>query len=40
MRIADILRSKGPAVATVTATTTVAALLADLAAHPAIGMTP
>ena len=33
MRIADILRSKGPAVATVTVTTTVAALLADLAVH-------
>jgi CBS domain-containing protein len=33
MRIADILRSKGPGVATVTATTTVAALLADLAVH-------
>jgi CBS domain-containing protein len=33
MRIADILRSKGPAVATVTETTTVAALLADLAVH-------
>lgn len=33
MRIADILRSKGPAVATVTRTTTVAALLADLAVH-------
>ena len=33
MRIADILRSKGPLVATVTETTTVAALLADLAVH-------
>jgi CBS domain-containing protein len=33
MRIADILRDKGPAVATVTETTTVTALLADLAAH-------
>jgi CBS domain-containing protein len=33
MRIADILRSKGSAVATVTRTTTVAALLADLAVH-------
>jgi len=33
MRIADILRGKGPAVATVTETTTVTALLADLAAH-------
>ena len=33
MRIADILRSTGPAVATVTATTTVAALQADLAVH-------
>ena len=31
MRIADILRSKGPAVATVTATTTVTELLAELA---------
>lgn len=31
MRIADILRSKGSAVATVTATTTVTALLAELA---------
>lgn len=31
MRIADILRAKGSAVATVTETTTVAALLADLA---------
>jgi len=30
MRIADILRSKGPAVATVTETTTVAALLTEL----------
>ena len=33
MRIADILRDKGPAVATVTEGTTVTALLADLAAH-------
>ena len=33
MRIADILRGKGTAVATVTRTTTVAALLADLAEH-------
>ena len=33
MRIADILRDKGSAVATVTETTTVTALLADLAAH-------
>ena len=33
MRIADILRSKCPLVATVTETTTVAALLADLAVH-------
>jgi CBS domain-containing protein len=33
MRIADILRDKGPAVATVTETTTVTALLADLVAH-------
>lgn len=33
MRIADILRDKGPAVATVTETTTVTALLADLAAY-------
>jgi len=32
MRIADILRDKGPAVATVTETTTVTALLAELAA--------
>jgi len=32
MRIADILRHKDPAVATVTETTTVTALLADLAA--------
>ena len=32
MRIADILRDKGAAVATVTETTTVTALLADLAA--------
>ena len=31
MRIADILRSKGPAVATVTPTTTVTELLAELA---------
>ena len=31
MRIADILRSKGPAVATVTPTTTVSELLAQLA---------
>lgn len=33
MRIADILRSKGSAVATVTATTTVTGLLAELAVH-------
>jgi len=33
MRIADILRDKGPAVVTVTETTTVTALLADLVAH-------
>lgn len=33
MRIADILRGKGTMVATVTRTTTVAALLADLAEH-------
>lgn len=33
MRIADILRGKGTTVATVTRTTTVAALLADLAVH-------
>ena len=33
MRIADILRTKGSAVATVTATTTVTGLLAELAVH-------
>jgi CBS domain-containing protein len=33
MRIADILRSKGAEVATVTATTTVTGLLAELAVH-------
>jgi CBS domain-containing protein len=33
MRIADILRGKGSAVATVTATTTVTGLLAELAVH-------
>ena len=33
MRIADILRSKGSAVATVTATTTVTGLLAELTVH-------
>lgn len=33
MRIADILRSKGSAVATVTATTTIAGLLTELAVH-------
>lgn len=33
MRIADILRSKGTAVATVTETTTVTGLLAELATH-------
>lgn len=33
MRIADILRAKGPAVATVTETTTVTGLLAELAVH-------
>ena len=33
MRIADILRSKGSAVATVTATTTVTGLLAELPVH-------
>ena len=33
MRIADILRSKGSAVATVTETTTVSGLLTELAAH-------
>ena len=33
MRIADILRSKGSAVATVTQTTTVTGLLAELAVH-------
>ena len=33
MRIADILRNKGSAVATVTATTTVTGLLAELAVH-------
>ncbi len=33
MRISDILRSKGTAVATVTATTTVTGLLAELAVH-------
>jgi CBS domain-containing protein len=33
MRIADILRSKGTAVATVTQTTTVTGLLAELATH-------
>ena len=33
MRIADILRDKGSSVATVTPTTTVSALLADLALH-------
>lgn len=33
MRIADILRSKGSAVATVTETTTVTGLLTELAAH-------
>lgn len=33
MRIADILRSKGSAVATVTETTTVKGLLTELAAH-------
>ena len=33
MRISDILRSKGPAVATVTHTTTVTGLLAELAVH-------
>ncbi|MFN8033050.1 MAG: CBS domain-containing protein [Mycobacterium sp.] len=33
MRIADILRSKGAAVATVTDTTTVAGLLTELAVH-------
>ena len=33
MRIADILRAKGSAVATVTATTTVTGLLAELAVH-------
>ena len=33
MRIADILRAKGSAVATVTATTTVSGLLAELAVH-------
>ena len=33
MRIADILRSKGAAVATVTETTTVTGLLAELAVH-------
>ncbi len=33
MRIADILRAKGSSVATVTATTTVTGLLAELAVH-------
>ncbi|HOB49386.1 MAG TPA: CBS domain-containing protein [Mycobacterium sp.] len=33
MRISDIMRSKGTAVATVTATTTVTGLLAELAVH-------
>ncbi|TFV58440.1 CBS domain-containing protein [Mycobacterium sp. PS03-16] len=33
MRIADVLRSKGSAVATITETTTVTALLAELAVH-------
>jgi CBS domain-containing protein len=33
MRISDILRSKGSSVATVTATTTVTGLLAELAVH-------
>jgi CBS domain-containing protein len=33
MRIADILRSKGSGVATITATTTVTGLLAELAVH-------
>ena len=33
MRIADILRSKGSLVATVTETTTVTGLLAELATH-------
>ena len=33
MRIADVLRSKGAAVATVTETTTVTGLLAELATH-------
>ncbi|MCX6479072.1 MAG: CBS domain-containing protein, partial [Mycobacterium sp.] len=33
MRISDILRSKGSAVATVTETTTVTGLLAELAVH-------
>lgn len=33
MRISDILRAKGSAVATVTATTTVTGLLAELAVH-------
>ena len=33
MRISDILRGKGTAVATVTATTTVTGLLAELAVH-------
>lgn len=33
MRIADVLRSKGSAVATITETTTVIALLAELATH-------